>query len=184
MKILVTGFKPFLNNDVNTSGEVLKLINDEEVKTLLLDVSYSKTPLELNEVIEEYQPDFILSLGLFAKLNENIQIERCAYNLMSSKGMDNDGIIKDNEIIDKDKRDFYLNPIDFDELESYLNENNVEFHFSDNPGRYICNLVYFNILAYSHKGLFIHLPLIKNKGDLEKYHLYVELVLKFIKENY
>lgn len=179
MKILVTGFKPFLNNKVNTSMELLKLIKEE---TLLLDVSYLNAPKELKEKINEYNPDFILSLGLNASLKEGIQIEKVAYNLMDSKGKDNDGIIKTNEIINKNKNNFYLNPIDFKKLENYLKSNDIKYKLSRDPGRYICNLVYFEVLSSFNKGLFIHVPTIKNSDELETIHHYIEKIIIFIKK--
>ena len=51
---------------------------------------------------------------------------------------------------------------------------------SDNPGRFVCNNLYFHLLSnYPDKSLFIHVP--NCEDDVNKYKEYASLITEIIK---
>ena len=62
MRILVTAFEPYGGNDINISQKVLDAIQADVTK-LLLPVSFRRAPEVLNEAIDQFQPDVIISMG-------------------------------------------------------------------------------------------------------------------------
>lgn len=72
-KVLVTAFEPFLDYESNSSMIVLGRLNEKDIKTLLLPVSYKRARLELIKAIDNLRPDYVLSLGMAygAKKNKN-----------------------------------------------------------------------------------------------------------------
>ena len=86
MKILVTGFGSFLDNNENPSSEILKLlpksIYGNEIITVELPVVYDQAFNVLRPLIEKYQPKLIINLGL-ASGRTKISLEQVALNINS-----------------------------------------------------------------------------------------------------
>ena len=93
-KILVTGFDPFDNEKINPALEVIKLlpkkIGDNEIKILEIPTVYKKSIEKIDEEIETYNPDYILSIGQ-AGGRTDISIERIAINIDDFRIKDNEG---------------------------------------------------------------------------------------------
>ncbi len=59
-------------------------------------------------------------------------------------------------------------------LVSFLKENNIEYSISKNAGNYLCNNIYYDGMKYIKdnsldiKMIFIHIPSINTKYDIEK----------------
>ena len=175
MRLLVTAFEAFGNDKINPSMEVLNYISEDKI---ILPVSYAKAKEELYTAIEKYKPTFILSLGLAGK-RTNISIEEVATNLMAASVPDNDGITKNEKILDG-KDTLYTN-VDIENLISKLKDENV--YKSCDCGKYICNEVYYlSLNALSGSALFVHLPPIKEmREDGKELNYLVETVKKIIK---
>lgn len=159
MGILVTGFTPFLGNQTNPSGEIARELDGYRglVSSLVLDVSYKKAESSLLEKIKELKPSHILSLGLAAGA-KHVRFERFAYNLKDGKYPDNDGITKINEKIDGSGADILSSSLEIGEMVSRFRDKGYPIRESDDPGRYICNLVYYLDLSSCPDSLFVHLP--------------------------
>ena len=175
MKLLVTAFEAFGNDNINPSMEVLNYIDENKI---ILPVSYVKAKEVLYTAIEKYKPTFILSLGLAGK-RKNISIEEEAINLMAASVPDNDGVIKNEKIMEGDNI-LYTN-VDIENLISKLKDENVYKSFD--CGKYICNEVYYlSLNALSGSALFVHLPPIKEmREDGKELNYLVETVKKIIK---
>lgn len=159
MKILLTGFVAFNNDTINPSEEILKNI---DIDKILLPVSYNKVEKILDDAINKYQPDFILSLG-YASSRKEVSIEKYAYNEMNAKIKDNDGILC-NGIKIKDDVDIIETNTDIDKMVNNLEEYHI--YQSEDPGRFICNEVYYlSLLKMKRNALFIHIPPIKEMKE-------------------
>ena len=159
MKILLTGFVAFNNDTINPSEEILKNIDIDKV---LLPVSYNKVEKILDDAINKYQPDFVLSLG-YASSRKEISIEKYAYNEKNAKIKDNDGILC-NGIRIKDDVDKIETNIEIDKILNHLEEYHI--YQSEDPGRFICNEVYYlSLLKMNRNALFIHIPPIKEMKE-------------------
>ena len=169
MKVLVSAFKPFNNEINNYSMEVLKYLDN--VDKAIIDVIYDDCYKQLsNNNLDEY--DLIIALGE-ARSRSELTLETKAYNLSSCSLKDNAGIIKKecviNESLDK-------------EINTKVNYNLVSnmVKLSDNPGRFVCNNLYFHLLSnYPDKSLFIHVPNCEN--NINKYKEYASLITEIIK---
>jgi pyroglutamyl-peptidase len=65
MKILITGFNPFLGESVNPSEQIaLELSRSESgVQVFILPVEFKKSFEILEKEIEKNQPDFLIMIG-------------------------------------------------------------------------------------------------------------------------
>ena len=67
MKVLLTGFEPFGQEKVNPSWETVKafpeLREDVEVLKICLPVSFQKAVTMLEQAVDDYRPDVLLSIG-------------------------------------------------------------------------------------------------------------------------
>jgi pyroglutamyl-peptidase len=84
LNIIVTGFEPFLDNEINPTLEVLgllpKSIYGNNIITVKLPVEYDRCFEVLLPYIKKYEPGIIINLGL-APRRKNICLERVAINI-------------------------------------------------------------------------------------------------------
>lgn len=170
-KILLTAFEPFGVNDTNISQKVLDA-TQADVTKLLLPVSFRRAPEVLNEAIEQFQPDVIISMGQAAE-GDKIRLERLAINMMDSAKGDNDGYIPDEELICPEaplalKTALPVKPLCADCINAGM--------VSNSAGLYVCNRIYFEALRHSPNSLFVHIP--KNM-DLEIAKQVINQIIKF-----
>ena len=156
MRILVTAFEPYGGNDTNISQKVLDAIQ-ADVEKLLLPVSFRRAPEVLNETIEQFQPDVIISMGQAAE-GDKIRLERLAINMMDSAKGDNDGYRPNEETICQEaplalKTDFPIKQLCADCINAGL-----PTIISNSAGLYVCNRIYWEALRYTGKALFVHIP--------------------------
>lgn len=173
MKILLTYFKQFGFVNNNSSEEVAKRI---DINKIGLDVSYEK---DFDKVKVEYlngKYDFIIMLGQAAR-RQYISIERRAKNYNNPNLKDNLGFLP-NEVIEEDNEEYLYTSFDIDKLLSDVVRE------SDDAGSYLCNYLYYKVLANLTKNpLFIHLPLYNGQIDDKTIpSLDLDLMVEEIKE--
>jgi pyroglutamyl-peptidase len=157
MKILVTGFGGFLKNAKNPAEKVAHALIEPSTRVLILPVSYLKSRALLLETLQKERPDLLLSFGL-ASSRKRLSLEEKAYNLLDAKVPDNDGVKKSKEAISPLGKETLLTPFDLGTLQNILVEKSIPVALSDDPGRYICNEVYYTDLESGIPALFVHLP--------------------------
>ena len=162
MRILVTAFEPFDGNDTNISQRVLDAILADIAK-LLLPVSFRRAPEVLNEAIEQFLPEVIISMGQAAE-GDKIRLERLAINIMDSAKGDNDGYFPDEEIICNEAPLALKTALPVKQLCADCINAGLPTMVSNSAGLYVCNRIYFEALRHSPNSLFVHIP--KNM-DLE-----------------
>ena len=162
MRILVTAFEPYGTNDTNISQKVLDAIQADVTK-LLLPVSFRRAPEVLNEAIEQFQPDVIISMGQAAE-GDKIRLERLAINMMDSAKGDNDGYIPNEELICPEAPFALKTALPVKSLCADCINAGLPTMVSNSAGLYVCNRIYFEALRHTTNSLFVHIP--KNM-DLE-----------------
>ncbi len=176
MNIIVTGFEPFLDNDINPTLEVLELlpksIKGNSIITVKLPVVYNQCFTVLKPYIDKHKPGVIINLGL-APRRKNISLERVALNINSSIHGDNKGIVKIDENIIKNSKNAYFSKLPLREIYNVLNKKGIPVEISNTAGLYICNNIMYHVLHYidinnlNTKAGFIHVPFmdeqVKNK---------------------
>lgn len=158
-KILLTGFEPFDQHKINSSGELVKILSAElSLDYLILPVSYSRAYGSLEKHLEKNNYDFILMLGLASDRHE-VNLERVGLNMMDSKIPDADGAHPRGEKI-SEKGEGAL----FCELPIMDWIKDTEMKISNHAGAYVCNYLYYRMLMgeYAQKSLFVHVPPIKD----------------------
>lgn len=171
MKILLTGFKPFGENESNPTLEIieqLKKQRKENIETLQLDVFYDADGKKVIEEIKRSNPALVLSFGL-AGGRDKICFEAQAENLRNASIADNQGIILKNEKINEEGMPFYQSNIDINKLNQAFKY--PDFKISYSVGTYVCNDVYYQVLDYIYREKlliacgFIHVPYVVPKKD-------------------
>ena len=162
MRILVTAFEPYGGNDTNISQKVLDAIQADVTK-LLLPVSFRRAPEVLNEAIDQFQPDVIISMGQAAE-GDKIRLEHLAINMMDSAKGDNDGYMPNEELICPEAPLALKTALPVKQLCADCINAGLPTMVSNSAGLYVCNRIYFEALRRTLNSLFVHIP--KNM-DLE-----------------
>ncbi|WP_026908892.1 pyroglutamyl-peptidase I [Paucisalibacillus globulus] len=166
-KLLLTGFEPFLEFPINPTTEIAnnlngQLIGDYEIIGEVLSVDFAKSGKQLIHLIEKYNPDAVVSLGLAGGRN-CITPERIAINCNDGP-VDNNGHKPNGERIFEDGPDAYFSKLPIYEITSKLEEAGFPAKISNTAGAYLCNNVMYHGLHYfKGKGMdrpsgFIHIP--------------------------
>ncbi|MCQ2555502.1 MAG: pyroglutamyl-peptidase I [Clostridia bacterium] len=166
MKVLLTGFEPFDNADINPSWEAVKKIPEIsgfELKKVLLPVVFRKASALLISEIEKFSPDAVICTGL-AGNRDRITVERVAINIEDARIPDNDGNCPVDQLISSDGPDAYFTTLPMRKIISRMEEAGVKAAVSNSAGTYVCNDIMYSLLRYISlsgkdiKGGFIHLP--------------------------
>jgi len=181
MKVLITGFGPFRGFDTNPSQlvvEQFKIDSNIELRTAIIDVNRAYVENEYPKILEDFQPDFILNIGLNAKAG-GLELETFAIN--SLKG--------DQKFQNIDEGLAYQTKVDTKALSDHLCELNIPSARSDYAGSYYCNFIFYLSLKWCKKNggdaIFLHMPLTQNLASqirLEKNILYPSLPEETITE--
>lgn len=174
--ILVTGFEPFANNRVNPSMILMEVLAQSpfaNLDCLLLPVDWHKTVeiLERQLALKKYQTIFHFGL---ASERTKISLERFAYNSKRANQTDNNqnSFFRDSCINPKGPAYIESNaPIS--KLFHHLENFEVPVEISTDPGRYLCNYLYYYSLQKSAfdktiYSLFIHLPPLEPRSKVEQ----------------
>lgn len=164
-KILLTGFKPFLGQSVNPSGQLLESLKTETgIETLLLPVEYDAAFETLKAHLEKGTYDGVLMLGQAAQTS-NIRIERIALNLEDADSADESGTIRLNKKIEQNADLALMTSLPIRTWVNYLKKGGHAIELSNSAGTYVCNSTYYKTLSWSQKNpwhsnwqLFIHVP--------------------------
>jgi pyroglutamyl-peptidase len=154
---LITGFTPFRNHPVNPSKLLAEVLAKEGFDTLILPVSYASAEAALLNRIALTKYDFILSFGLAASRGR-ISLEEKAFNEKNSPVQNNDGKIVLSQKIRPNGAKELTNPLPLGEWQRRLQEKEVASDLSSDPGRYVCNEIYYLDLSSGIPCLFVHLP--------------------------
>lgn len=176
MKILVTGFDPFDKDIINPAYEAVKKLPDtiqgSEIIKLEIPTSFERSRIAIEEAVEKYSPDIIISVGQAGGRND-ITIEKVAINLLEARIKDNDGHQPLDEPIREDGENAYFTNLPIKGMVSYIKENNIPASISYTAGTFVCNSVMYNVLylidkKYPNiKGGFIHVPFLPEQACLK-----------------
>ncbi|MFH2013127.1 MAG: nitrilase-related carbon-nitrogen hydrolase [Pseudomonadota bacterium] len=173
-KFLITGFEPFGEYRKNPTEELVKFINNSkshlnnaEIKAITFPVEYEKSLAILRKTLNEYQPDFIISLG-FAPGSNKIKLEAIAENY-SAGFSDNTGIKFHGAVI-RGNPSQYSTDFPVYKFKDVLLKNGIPAEVSKDAGGYLCNYIFYHIMNYSQsrpevKAGFIHVPDLPVHGD-------------------
>ena len=166
-KLLLTGFEPFGKATLNPSGEIVKQISGDNIVTAILPVAYAQSAEALLALIEQHNPDVVISLGQ-AEGRTHVSLERIAINLDDARLADNEGVIRNDVLIVVGGPVAYESTLPIKEIVKAINDAGVPAAVSLSAGAFLCNHVFY--VAQDHfKGTkvrsgFVHVPLMDEQA--------------------
>lgn len=164
MRILVTGFAPFLDHAVNPTAWLAERLDgqrvgDATITGLQLPVTFTGAVPALLDAVAAHRPDAVVMFGL-AYETDVIRPERLALNLDDATAPDNDGTIRRNQPIDPAGPMGYWSSLPLDAVIDDLAAAGFATRTSRDAGGYICNHLFFG-MRHARPDLpagFIHVP--------------------------
>jgi pyroglutamyl-peptidase len=166
-KVLVTGFQPFPADGWhdNVSEVAVRAIDPSRLRgvrvmRLVLPVEYDRAAALVRDAIERCSPDAAISFG---QGGGAIALEETAYNLKDTGEVaggvpDNRGVIAAALPIDPLAPPERATGLPLARIERALEAIGEAPQHSDDPGRYICNNVFFVETGALPRAGFVHLP--------------------------
>jgi pyroglutamyl-peptidase len=156
-KILVTGFGPFGHNTSNPSSSSLETLGCGDDNIIIC------TNIEVScKAVDNYLSSIDASnMRIHLGLNEDAKkfyIEQFAYNQKNFPIPDMDGLRPAGETIDVNGPNKQETSIDIHALLSHLVKMDFQVEISDDPGRYVCNYMYYKSLNKKRNAIFVHVP--------------------------
>ena len=175
MKILLCGFEPFGERDINNAWEVVKQFQDiPNIDILKLPVSFNRAHKVIIDAMARKKYDLLLMLGETGTTIGYIRLERVAINYKDSAKPDNDGIIADEEDIIPGASKAYFTAFPVKKVAANLKEKGHKVKVTNSTGTFVCNSTYYHILHYISEhnlpqvALFVHLPVSTEIVSLEE----------------
>ncbi|MEY3896003.1 MAG: pyrrolidone-carboxylate peptidase [Verrucomicrobiota bacterium] len=166
MKILITAFGPFDGRVENASSLALHALTAAVpgICTRILPVDSVVAPARLKQALRRIRPDVIILLGEAAGA-KTIRLESTAWNELDFKIPDIAGRQPAARAIDPGSPPIHRATLPLAKIQVSLEANGHQVSLSHDPGRYLCNQVFFTALDWLHthalpcRAGFIHLPL-------------------------
>ena len=178
--IALTGFSLFGSHTTNPTAYLVdKFSSLPYVEGRVLPVSYGKS----SEAIKETKGKVLVMTGL-ADGRKEITLERFAYNQRKASIPDIDGVLEEGGKILENGEERLETEVDVEAIVSRLKREGIEASLSLDPGRYVCNNVYYTALAILPiPSLFVHFPSWKDM-EREKEERALEIILDYLKNVY
>ncbi len=167
MKILVTGFDPFGDDDVNPASLILDelpaKIGNHEIETRQIPTSAKRSRIELENLLNGQSFDAVICIGQ-AGGRPDVTLERVAINLDEFRIADNDGEVLSGQKICADGPDGFLSRLPLKTMVKHVQNRKIPASVSYSAGTFVCNHIFYlanYILAQQGKNgmsTFIHVP--------------------------
>lgn len=169
MKILVTGFDPFGGESLNSGWEAVRAlpdaIGDARLVKAQLPTSFVRAEKELRTLIEQHDPEVIISVGQAAGASD-IRVERVAINVDDASIPDNDGDEPADRMIYADGPPAYFSSLPIRRMVAAMTAAGVPASVSNSAGTFVCNHIFYTgcAIAYEERlasrAGFVHVPLL------------------------
>jgi pyroglutamyl-peptidase len=175
--VLVTGFQPFPadgwhENVAEVAVRNLRpsALHGVRVMRLVLPVEYDRAAAAVRDAITRCAPRAVVSFG---QGGGSIALEQTAYNLKDTGEVaggvpDNRGVIAAALPIDPSAPAERASSLPLAAIERSLRAIGESPVRSDDPGRYICNNVFFTSTGASSRAGFVHLPYTTQFDEAER----------------
>jgi pyroglutamyl-peptidase len=180
MKLLLTAFNKFGALEFNPSeiivnelAERMKLSAEVSLATEVLRTEFDAAGTRIQELIEEFQPDAIICLGVAVDRGV-ISLERVALNLIDTEIPDNAGRAESGKPIAPDGPTAYLSTLPLEMMFQQLKDLCIPVEISNHAGTYVCNDVFYlarhkiEQLGVPVKCGLIHIPQISGQTHRTK----------------
>ena len=173
LKVLLTGFEPFNNARLNPSEQLVIRMKPDSVPgahiiTAVLPVVYSESAEHLLALVDEHQPDVVISFGQ-AEGRKGITPERFAVNLNDASIADNKGHLRVDQPIHTGTPTAYESTLPTKELVAALQAEGIPASLSLSAGAFVCNHIFYELQnALKDKDIisgFVHVPLMNEQQE-------------------
>lgn len=166
MTLLITAFGPFGGRMENASSLALRELKSAFpwIRHRILPVDSVIAPARLLDALRTIRPDALVMLGEAAD-SSRIRLETTAWNEMDFTITDIAGRQPKGRAIRRDGAAHLPATLPLQEIHARLRKIGHDAELSDDPGRYLCNQVFYTALDRLGVGCpagFIHLPLAGN----------------------
>jgi pyroglutamyl-peptidase len=168
MRVLLTGFGPFLNIIENPTALLVERLMASpppgiELQTEVLPVSYHRASLRLKELLQAENFDLAVLLGV-AGNSSHIRLEALGRNSHTANANDEDGMNLMGLPVVESGAVTLQTQLDLAPIVSKLESLGYSAQVSQDAGGYVCNDTYYAALhaideaGLSTKCVFIHVP--------------------------
>ncbi len=174
-RILVSGFEPFASVSINPSGDCVASLRAEgvggpETAWTVLPVTWSGAARVLMARADRIEARGCLMFGVSSG-TQCLRVERTAYNLAASRLGDNAGVLLPGEALRRGgPTAMRAEGLDAADLTKAVRRGGGQVELSDDPGRYVCNALYYTMLSaerpWSPYCVFVHVPPVERGADL------------------
>ncbi len=182
MKILVSGFKPFLGQKINPSALIAEALALEfsDIQSVVLPVEFGTAFSVLQKQVTEAKPDCVIMLGQ-ARNRQKICVEKIALNWVYSQYADEAGLKPAAGPIQPNQELALMTQVPLENL--FASDSDFQISFS--AGTFICNELYYRMLSHfpAVRALFIHVPLLPEQmSENDSYSLAYSEQLRIVKK--
>ncbi|MEB6550452.1 pyroglutamyl-peptidase I [Heyndrickxia sporothermodurans] len=169
-KVLITGFDPFGQDQINPALEAIKrfkdrIIENVEVVTLEVPTVFHESIKVVIKAIELHQPDVVICVGQ-AGGRTQITPERVAINIDDARIPDNRQKQPIDEAIVENGPVGYWSSLPIKRIVHNMKKSGIPSAISNSAGTFVCNHLFYGVMNYIEKntphirGGFIHIPFI------------------------
>lgn len=184
-RLLVTAFGPFDGRLENASSLALRALKRRRpgIRTRIFPVDAVAAPARLRRALHELQPDAVILLGEAAG-STTLRLETTAWNRLDFTIPDIRGRQPTPREIIPGAPEKLASTLPLERFHTRLSDAGHPVAFSDDPGRYLCNQLFFTARWFfesrgrSCPAGFIHLPL----ADTLPTHRAVEMLTCLLDE--
>ena len=168
--VVLTGFEPFADFEVNPSWEAAKTFDGEEidsfeVKSFQIPLVYTEIKPAITRIIDEHEPAVIINLG--QSYRPLISLEKVAINLADTAKSTvtyNCGTRPKDEALEPKAPAAYFTTLPIRKILNKLRQNNIPAEISYTAGTFGCNQIFYDTMHKIHKDRlcikagFMHVP--------------------------
>ncbi|MFB7304427.1 pyroglutamyl-peptidase I [Heyndrickxia sporothermodurans] len=169
-KVLITGFDPFGQDQINPALEAVKrfkgrIIEEVEVVTLEVPTVFHESIKVVIKAIELHQPDVVICVGQ-AGGRTQITPERVAINIDDARIPDNHQKQPIDEAIVENGPVAYWSTLPIKRIVHNMKKAGIPSAVSNSAGTFFFNHLFYGVMNYIEKntphirGGFIHIPFI------------------------
>ncbi|UXR76413.1 MULTISPECIES: pyroglutamyl-peptidase I [unclassified Staphylococcus] len=159
MKILVTAFDPFGEEETNPALEAVKLlpetIGEHTITKLEIPTVFNESVEVIKQQLKIESYDAVLSIGQAGGRFE-LTPERVGINVDDARIADNKGNQPIDEVIQQDGASAYFSNMPVKRLTQAIKDAGVPASLSNSAGIFVCNHVLYQ-LGYLHATAFPHI---------------------------
>ena len=178
MKILVTGFKPFLGQNVNPSERLAQDLAEEfspQVESIILPVEFKSSSdfLFKNKKLNEYE--HVVLIGQ-ATGRSKVGFEKVALNWVQTEHFDEAGNKPPVGPIDHGSSTAVFSNFPIDRVVQHLKSKSLNVEISFSAGAYVCNDLYFRSVNQHPEAsiVFVHVPMIEEQIRVNESQAYLK----------